>query len=202
MFGATWLGRGRYNTAMARLRTILTDDHPTLRAIAGGVSPAELADPEFQELIDEMFATMYDATGIGLAAPQVGVSKRFFVVDLKDGIHGPLVVVNPAFTLTEGEIDSIEGCLSIPGFIGDVKRFARVICTGTDRFGAPIEVEGTELFGRCLQHETDHLDGIMYTDKASNVRPVEGPNARAEADAAAAEAKAVEGIDREIALSR
>ena len=188
---------------MARLRTILTDNHPTLRAVASDVTPAELADPGFQSLIDDMFATMYAAPGIGLAAPQVGVSKRLFVIDLAHGDDcGPLVVVNPVFTVTEGAIESIEGCLSVPGFIGDVDRFERVVCTGTDRFGTPIELEGTQLFGRALQHETDHLNGIVYTDKARNIRPAKTAEERAEAEALAAEAEAIERIGREIALSR
>jgi peptide deformylase len=81
------------------------------------------------------------------------------------------VVVNPKFTTVEGEIDSIEGCLSVPGMIGDLKRHERVVCSGFDRYGKKIELVGTGLFGRCLQHEMDHLDGILYTDKAQNVRP-------------------------------
>ena len=139
------------------------------------VAPLELADPLFQQLIDDMFETMYHAPGIGLAAPQVNIGKRLFVVDLQDDNdeHGPLVVVNPRFSVTEGEIDSIEGCLSVPGMIGDLKRHERVVCTGLDRHGKKIELEGSGLFGRCLQHEMDHLDGVLYIDKAQNIRPAE-----------------------------
>jgi peptide deformylase len=158
---------------MAYIREIITDGHPTLRKVAKKVDLRELADPMFQQLIDDMFETMYHAPGIGLAAPQINVSKRLFVVDLDDeeGEFGPFVVVNPKFTVTEGEIDSIEGCLSVPGMIGDLKRHERVVCSGFDRHGKKIELVGTGLFGRCLQHEMDHLDGILYTDKAQNVRP-------------------------------
>ena len=87
---------------MAYLRAILTDDHPTLRKVAKKVRLDELADPLFQQLIDDMFETQYEAPGIGLAAPQVGISKRLFTVDLQDDnpAHGPLVVINPVFTLT------------------------------------------------------------------------------------------------------
>jgi len=156
---------------MAYLRKILTDEHPTLRKVAKRVERSELSDPLFAQLIDDMFATMYAAPGIGLAAPQIDVSKRLFVVDLQDEEHGPYVVINPKFTVTEGEIVSIEGCLSVPGFIGDLPRFERVVCTGLDREGRKVTLEGTGLFGRCLQHEMDHLDGVLYTDKAQNIRP-------------------------------
>jgi peptide deformylase len=155
------------------IRQIITDGHPTLRKVAKRVRLDELADPLFGQLIDDMFETMYEAPGIGLAAPQVNVGKRLFVVDLQDDVpeHGPCVVVNPRFTVTEGEIESIEGCLSVPGMIGDLTRYERVVCTGLDRAGHKIEVEGTGLFGRCLQHEMDHLNGVLYIDKAKNIRP-------------------------------
>jgi peptide deformylase len=156
---------------MAYLRGILTEGHPTLRKVAKKVRLEELADPLFQQLIDDMFETMYDAPGIGLAAPQVNVSKRLFVVDLQLEGHEPLVVVNPKFTVAEGEIDSVEGCLSVPGMIGNLTRYEHVVCTGLDRTGRKIELDGTELFGRCLQHEMDHLDGVLYIDKARDIRP-------------------------------
>lgn len=159
---------------MAYVRPILTDNHPSLRKVAKRVDPDEIRDPLFQQLIDDMFETMYAAPGIGLAAPQIDVSKRIFVIDLQDEDerHGPLVFINPKFTISEGEIESIEGCLSVPGFIGDLTRFERVVCAGLDRFGRKISAEGSgDLFSRCLQHEMDHLDGILYVDKAKNVRP-------------------------------
>ncbi len=159
--------------AVAYIREIIHDGHPTLRKVAKKVDLRELEDPLFQQLIDDMFETMYHAPGIGLAAPQINISKRLFVVDLDDekGEWGPYVVVNPRFTTVEGEIDSIEGCLSVPGMIGDLKRHERVVCSGFDRYGKKIELVGTGLFGRCLQHEMDHLDGILYIDKAQNIRP-------------------------------
>ena len=155
------------------IREIIKDGHPTLRKVARRVSPAEIGDPLFQQLIDDMFETMYDAPGIGLAAPQVNVGKRLFVVDLgsDDEDEGPLVFINPKFTVKEGEIVSIEGCLSVPGMIGDLDRFERVVCSALDRNGKRFEVEGSaNLFARCLQHEMDHLDGVLYIDKARNVR--------------------------------
>jgi peptide deformylase len=176
---------------MAYTREIITDGHPTLRKVAKKVDPAGIGDPLFQQLLDDMFETMYEAPGIGLAAPQVGVSKRVFTVDLQDDddAHGPLVVINPKFTLTEGEVEAIEGCLSVPGMVGDMTRFERVVCTGLDRHGKKITLEGTGLFGRCLQHEMDHLDGILYIDKAKNIRPAQTDEEVGEAEAVAAGAR-------------
>jgi len=181
---------------VAYIREIIQDGHPTLRKIAKRVDLRELDDPMFQQLIDDMFETMYHAPGIGLAAPQVNVSKRLFVVDLSeagdDGKRGPFVVVNPKFTLVEGEIDSIEGCLSVKGMIGDLKRHERVVCSGFDRHGKKIELIGTGLFGRCLQHEMDHLDGILYVDKAQNIRPAETEEEKAALAEVEAEGAALE----------
>jgi peptide deformylase len=171
---------------MAYLREIITEGHPTLRKVARRVTLGEIADPIFQQLLDDMFETMYHAPGIGLAAPQVNVSKRIFTVDLQDDdeAHGPLVVINPKFTLTEGEIEATEGCLSVPGMVGEMTRFEHVVCTGLDRHGKKIELDGVGLFARCLQHEMDHLDGVLYIDKAQNIRPAETDEERAEAEAA------------------
>ena len=171
---------------MAYIREIITEGHPTLRKVAKRVNATEIADPIFQQLIDDMFATMYAAPGIGLAAPQVNVSKRLFTVDLQDdeAEHGPLVIINPKFAVTEGEIESIEGCLSVPGMVGEMKRFEHVVCTGLDRHGKKIELDGTGLFARCLQHEMDHLNGILYIDTAQNIRPaVTDEEKQAEAEA-------------------
>jgi len=188
---------------MAYLREILTDDHPTLRKVAKKVRPDEIADPLFQQLIDDMFATQYEAPGIGLAAPQVGVSKRLFTVDLQDDnpAHGPFVVINPVFTLTEGEVDGVEGCLSVPGYVGDVTRFEHVVCTGLDRDGKKLTLDAHGWFARCLQHEMDHLDGVIYTDKARNVRLAETEEELAEAAAVQAEGEAAERVNSQVALS-
>jgi peptide deformylase len=159
---------------MAYVRTILTDNHPTLRKVAKKYRASEITSALTRQLVEDMFATMYAAPGIGLAAPQIGISKRLFVLDLQDREevrHGPLVLFNPRFTVTEGEVELIEGCLSVPGFIGDVTRFERVVCVGLDERGEKVEYEATGLFAQCLQHEMDHLDGILYTDNARNVRP-------------------------------
>ncbi|MDQ6930386.1 MAG: peptide deformylase [Candidatus Eremiobacteraeota bacterium] len=153
-------------------REIICDGHPTLRKIAKKVKADELNDPLFQQLIDDMFVTMYDAPGIGLAAPQVNVSKRVFTIDLNDDdeLHGPAVMINPKIVESRGEVESLEGCLSVPGYVGEISRFEFVAVAGLDRDGKKIRLAGDGLFARCLQHEIDHLDGVLYIDKAKNVR--------------------------------
>ncbi len=157
---------------MPYIRTIVHEGHSTLRKVAKKVRAHELHDPLFQQLIDDMFATMYDAPGIGLAAPQIDVSKRIFTVHLADDKpeHGPFVVINPKFLKTQGEIESLEGCLSVPGMVGEITRFESVVVGGLDREGKKIELEGDGLFARCLQHEIDHLNGVLYIDAAKNLR--------------------------------
>jgi len=171
---------------MAYLREIITEGHPTLRKVAKKVALAELADPIFQQMLDDMFETMYAAPGIGLAAPQINISKRIFTLDLQDDdeAHGAMVLINPKFTVTEGEIEATEGCLSVPGMVGEMTRFERVVCTGVDRYGKKVELDAEGLFARCLQHEMDHLDGVLYIDKAQNIRPAETDEEQAEAEAA------------------
>ncbi|HVA36362.1 MAG TPA: peptide deformylase [Candidatus Dormibacteraeota bacterium] len=160
---------------MPYLRRIITEGHPTLRKVAKKVKPEEVGDPLFQQLIDDMFLTMYRAPGIGLAAPQVNVSKRIFTIDLRDGdpAHGPFVVINPKIEFAEEEIESPDGCLSVPGYAGISPRYGHLAVCGLDRRGNKTRLEGTGLFAVCLQHEIDHLDGILYIDKARDVRPIE-----------------------------
>ena len=173
---------------MAYLRAIVTDGHPTLRRVAKRVTPREIADPLFQQLIDDMFETMYDAPGGGLAAPQGNVSKRLFVMDVRDDEREPAVVINPKLELAEDEKEMTEGCLSVPGYVGEITRFNRVVVTGLDRNGEKIRLEGEGLFAQCVQHEIDHLDGILYVDKAKNVRLPKTEEEVEVAEAAAAEA--------------
>ncbi len=155
---------------MPYVRAIVTEDHPALRRVARKVTPKDIADPLFQQLIDDMFLTMYEAPGVGLAAPQVGVSKQLFVIDVKDEEHEPEVVINPKIESAEEEIELTEGCLSVPGYVGEVTRFERVAVSGLDRDGHKIRLEGGGLFAQCLQHEIDHLHGRLYKDSARNVR--------------------------------
>ncbi|HTX55613.1 MAG TPA: peptide deformylase [Candidatus Acidoferrales bacterium] len=155
---------------MPYIREIITDGHPTLRKVAKKVDPKEIADPLFQQLIDDMFETMYHAPGVGLAAPQVNVSKRLFVIDVQDDTHAPAVVINPKIEVAEQEVELTEGCLSVPGYVGEITRFQHLAVTGLDRNGEKIRLEGEGLFAQCLQHEIDHLNGVLYVDKAKDVR--------------------------------
>ena len=175
---------------MPYVREIVQDGHPTLRRVAKKVELKEIDDPLFQQLIDDMFETMYAAPGVGLAAPQVGVSKRLFVVDVHDDEHEPAVVINPKIVLAEDEEEMSEGCLSVVGMVGDIVRFKKVAVTGLDRDGEKIRIEGEGLLAQCMQHEIDHLNGVLYVDKAKNVRPVtkEDEEEGEEIEAAAAEA--------------
>ncbi|MFC5532344.1 peptide deformylase [Cohnella yongneupensis] len=120
------------------------------------------------KLLDDMADTMYDADGVGLAAPQVGISKRVIVVDVGDD-NGLIELVNPEFVSMEGEQLGPEGCLSIPGLQGDVRRANRVVIRGFDRNGKPLQYEGTELLSRAFQHEVDHLNGVLFVDLAESV---------------------------------
>jgi peptide deformylase len=159
---------------MPYLRTIIQDGHATLRKMAKKVDLKEIADPLFQQLIDDMFETMYAAPGVGLAAPQINVSKRLFVMDVgEDEEHpegGRYVVINPKIELAQDEVEMTEGCLSVPGYVGDITRFQHVAVSGVDREGRKIRLEGKGLFAQALQHEIDHLNGVLYIDKARNVR--------------------------------
>lgn len=119
--------------------------------------------PKIEELIDDMFETMYDANGCGLAAPQVGIRKRIVVIDCGDQ---PLVLINPEILETSGEQTGQEGCLSVPGKVGIVTRPNYAKVKALDENMDEIIVEGTELLARCLCHEIEHLNGIMYVDKA------------------------------------
>ncbi|MBB6671165.1 peptide deformylase [Cohnella nanjingensis] len=120
------------------------------------------------KLLDDMADTMYDADGVGLAAPQVGISKRVIVVDA-DEEHGLIELVNPEVVSKEGEQFGPEGCLSIPGLQGDVRRALKVKVRGQDRHGKPVEFEGAELLARAFLHEIDHLNGVLFIDLADSI---------------------------------
>ncbi len=119
-----------------------------------------------RELIQDMFDTMYDADGVGLAAPQVGILKRIAVVDITEDHSQPIVIINPEIVYTEGEQRGSEGCLSVPDKVGIVTRPNFVRIKALDMDMNPIEIEGEELLARALIHETEHLDGILYVSKA------------------------------------
>ncbi|MCR5304343.1 MAG: peptide deformylase [Lachnospiraceae bacterium] len=118
--------------------------------------------PRISSLIDDMFETMYDADGVGLAAPQVGILKRIAVIDVTG--EDPMVLINPVITETDGEQEGTEGCLSLPGKVAMVKRPNHVKVKALNRDMEPVEYEGTELLARAMVHEIDHLDGHMYTE--------------------------------------
>lgn len=124
--------------------------------------PVDKIDKRIITLLDDMAETMYNVEGVGLAAPQVGVLRRVVVIDVGEGI---LELINPEIIEEEGEQTSMEGCLSIPGLTGRVKRPARVVAKGLNRHGKKIKVEGNDLLAVALCHEIDHLDGILYIDK-------------------------------------
>jgi peptide deformylase len=129
-------------------------------------------DADVQRLIDDMTETMYAAPGIGLAAPQIGVPLRVCVIDLSVGKRGGelITLVNPEFVEREGMQLEDEGCLSVPGFNATVARPARVVVRGLDRTGTARTVEGTGLLARALQHEIDHLDGVLFLDRLRGIR--------------------------------
>jgi peptide deformylase len=143
------------------------------RVLKEKATPVADIDSEIQRLIDDMIETMYAAPGIGLAAPQVGVSKRIIVIDVsvKEGEKTPLIVlINPEIITAQGEIESEEGCLSLPGYITTIKRAERVTVEGLNRDGVKIRIEGDGLLSRALQHEIDHLEGKLLIDRISSIK--------------------------------
>lgn len=145
------------------IRQIRTEGDPVLNKKCREVT--EVTD-RIVELIDDMLETMYEANGVGLAAPQVGILKRIVTIDVGDG---PIVLINPTIVETSGEQTGSEGCLSVPGKAGIVTRPNYVKARAFNENMEEFEVEGTELLARALMHETDHLDGHIYTEL------VEGP---------------------------
>ena len=159
------------------IRPILETPDPILRTIS---TPVEEIDAELQTLIDDMFDTMYDAPGIGLAAIQVGVAKRILVIDLQEPesdeedappVKNPMVFINPVI-IEEGDELSVynEGCLSVPDQYAEVERAARVRASWMDRNGRIHEEELDGLLSTCLQHEMDHLEGVLFIDHLSRLK--------------------------------
>ena len=139
------------------LRKILTDTEPALHKTC---KPVVQFDDRLWKLLDDMRETLLDSGGVGLAAPQVGILRRVVLVDIGEEI---LELINPSLLETDGEQDGAEGCLSIPGKYGWVKRPYYAKVRAQDRNGNWFEAEGEELIARCFCHELDHLDGILYT---------------------------------------
>jgi len=139
--------------------------HQPARPVAG-------LTPEIERLVDDMIETMYAAPGIGLAAPQIGVPLRIFVVDVSSGQDpsGLIVLINPAWIEREGMQIEEEGCLSVPGFEATVVRPSRAVITGLDRTGREARHEGSGLLARAFQHEMDHLDGTLFVDRLRGLK--------------------------------
>jgi len=134
--------------------------------------PVTEFDTDLQKLVSNMFETMYAAPGVGLAATQIGVPLRIFVVDVSVGRdpEGLIVMVNPEFVERDGVQLEEEGCLSVPGFNATVMRPMRVVVRGLDRHGEPQQREGTGLLARAFQHEMDHLDGTLFVDRLRGIK--------------------------------
>lgn len=142
------------------LRKILTDKDPALHKVC---KPVTDFDKKLHKLLDDMAETLIDSGGVGLAAPQVGILRRIFLVDVGVEDNEIIEFINPEILETDGEQVGPEGCLSVPGKYGLVKRPYYAKVRAQDRYGDWFEAEGEELIGRCFCHENDHLDGIIYT---------------------------------------
>ena len=151
---------------MSRLEILHYPD-PRLRRRAESVS---VVDDDMRRLIDDMLETMYDAPGIGLSAPQVNVAKRVITVDVSKDRSAPLALVNPEIRWVDGEMETEEGCLSVPGVYELVKRPERVRVSALDRDGHSREIDAEGLLAVCIQHEIDHLDGRLFVDYLSRLK--------------------------------
>ncbi len=147
--------------------SILHFPDPRLRKKA---LPVDTIDQEIKTLVDDMFETMYQAPGIGLAATQVDVQKRILVIDVSEDKNQPLVFINPVILERWGDEEMDEGCLSVPGYFETVRRADRVRVSALDREGEPFELETGGLLAVCVQHEIDHLDGKLFVDYLSPLK--------------------------------
>jgi peptide deformylase len=154
------------------LRTIITLPDASLRRKAHKVTTF---DREFQSLVDDMIETMREAPGVGLAAPQIAVPFRLIVVEFgdeedEDKPKKLYVVANPEISEFSGEkVTAIEACLSVPGLVGEVERHERIVVKGLNRFGKPVQIKVAGWLARIFQHEIDHVEGILYVDRATRV---------------------------------
>jgi len=144
---------------------------PVLLTVGKPAAEGEF-DENLKRVVGDMFETMYDAGGVGLAAPQVGLSSRFFVMDVadEDGRSNKLAFINPEIIHVEGEQTGDEGCLSFPGLYQQIKREMRVIIRAHDVEGNEFELDAKDLAARCILHETDHCDGIVFLDRMTTLK--------------------------------
>ncbi|MBY4677730.1 peptide deformylase [Marinobacterium arenosum] len=150
------------------IRDILEFPDPRLRTVA---KPVEVVDDQIRALIDDMFETMYDAPGIGLAATQIDVHLRVLTIDLSDEHNEPLVLINPEFEVLDEEPHKYqEGCLSVPGFFEDVVRPQKIRVQALDRNGDTLDFIADDLLAVCIQHEIDHLNGKLFVDHISALK--------------------------------
>jgi peptide deformylase len=145
--------------------------HPVLRQKARAVERSEIKDPRFQKFIDDMIDTMHEYNGVGLAAPQVHEGVRVFVAMLDTGDDAEAsVIINPAITLLDDKlVEGWEGCLSIPDVRGRVPRAHKIVVKAHDRLGRVVEIEAEDFPARVIQHETDHLDGVLFLDRMTSL---------------------------------
>lgn len=155
--------------ASGRLTDLIRKDDPIVKYEGEGADilrqrskPVLKVTEEVAELVDHMERIMRAANGVGLAAPQLGILQRLFVYDSGDGFHA---IINPKIVARKGEQIGIEGCLSLPGLQGDVTRAEEVVVKGLDQWGKPVRIRGSDLTARVIQHEIDHLDGILFIDR-------------------------------------
>lgn len=160
---------------------IITVESPKAGVLRRRARAVGRVTPQVQRLVDGMIETMHEANGVGLAAPQVGVSKRIIVAKVNERLH---VLIDPKIVKREGEELGTEGCLSIPGVIGEVPRAVRVIVKGKNRKGRGITLEAEGMLARVLQHEVDHLDGILFLDRVVDKSTIRDVAASAEVEGA------------------
>jgi peptide deformylase len=172
-------------------KTILTAENPLLRERSKKVTRFT---PAIRQLVDDLFETLYEANGVGLAAPQIGILQRVFIVGIpaeedeqgdETAPQQDYVLINPEIIRASGEEEMTEGCLSVPGYRGLVKRATSVVIKGQDEYGHTVRYSGEGLLAQAFQHELDHLDGVLYTDRLEGrdkFWPIEQEEAEAIAD--------------------
>jgi len=155
---------------------IFTEPNPILRQIGRDLTPAEVHDPKFSQLITDLTETMYDKDGVGIAAPQVGQSVKICVIakDFTPEKTSDLILINPVWEKrTKARVSGEEGCLSVPHTYGKVRRYKKISVKALSENGTPIIFDANDFFARIIQHEVDHLNGILFIDKAKGLYQVD-----------------------------